>query len=206
MVRIPLEPPMNLKTAVLASTLWLSACHSAQQEFQEPQEPPNILFIYSDDHATAAVGCYDNSVVAGHAQTPHIDALARDGIRFDRAFCTNGICAPARAVVLTGKHSHLNGVPDNGASFDGSQRDLPQATAGKWLSDGFDWEVAFEKHTDGIRPLGSPPRARPVLRPRFSEPRAGVRGRRTQVERPNQEASHRRLRHRSHDGPRDRVA
>jgi arylsulfatase A-like enzyme len=146
---------MNPNCAVLAVTLSLAACHSAQQEFQESEERPNILFIYSDDHATAAVGCYENSVVAGHARTPNIDALARDGVRFDRAFCTNGICAPARAVVLTGKHSHINGVPDNGASFDGSQQTFPKilresgyqtALIGKWhlksTPTGFDhWEI-----------------------------------------------------------------
>jgi len=102
---------------------------------------PNIVFIYSDDHATAAIGTYQNSVVASYAETPNIDSLASAGMRFDSAFCTNGICAPARAVVLTGKHSNVNGVTDNGSIFDGSQVTFPKllrdggyqtALIGKW--------------------------------------------------------------------------
>lgn len=112
---------------------------------------PNIVFILSDDHATSALGAYGSA----SARTPHLDALAREGMRFDRAFCGNAICAPARATLLTGKHSHKHGVIDNSVSFDGSQPTFPKAlqaagyqTAlfGKWhlKSDptGFDaWEV-----------------------------------------------------------------
>lgn len=122
---------------------------------KEPSTPPNIIFIYSDDHATAAIGAYANSVIAPFAPTPNIDALAAQGIRFDQAFCTNGICAPARAVVLTGKHSHVNGVRDNGQLFDGSQETFPKllrqagyqtALIGKWHlktnPTGFDyWDI-----------------------------------------------------------------
>ena len=70
---------------------------------------PNILFIYSDDHSAAAVSAYGSVLPA----TPNIDRLADQGVRFDNAFCTNAICGPARAVVLTGKHSHINGFIDN---------------------------------------------------------------------------------------------
>ncbi len=152
---LPPEPPMIRTCAAFLFSTSLLACSASLQTPKESEERPNILFIYSDDHATGAVGCYANSVVASHAQTPNIDALAADGMRFDRAFCTNGICAPARAVVLTGKHSHVNGVPDNGASFDGSQATFPKllrasgyqtALIGKWhlksTPTGFDhWEV-----------------------------------------------------------------
>ena len=135
---------MNRLLVSVSSLLLLAACHSKPLDLvqSEPaQGPPNILFIYSDDHATAAIGTYANSVVSSFARTPNIDALAAGGMRFDRAYCTNGICAPARAVVLTGKHSHVNGVPDNMARFDGSQMTFPKllrssgyqtALVGKW--------------------------------------------------------------------------
>ncbi|TFG52655.1 MAG: DUF4976 domain-containing protein [Candidatus Aminicenantes bacterium] len=112
---------------------------------------PNILFIMSDDHASQAVGCYGGRL----NRTPGIDRIAREGVRFDNCFCTNGICAPSRAVILTGKHSHLNGVRDNAVAFDGSQSTFPKllraagyetALLGKWhlKSDptGFDyWNI-----------------------------------------------------------------
>ena len=98
---------------------------------------PNILFIMSDDHDAHAISCYGSKV----NQTPNIDRLAKDGMRFEHCFCTNSICAPSRAVILTGKYSHLNGVKDNVDKFDGSQQTGPKllqqagyetAIIGKW--------------------------------------------------------------------------
>ncbi len=123
----------------------------SKQLEQKLPDKPNILFIMSDDHAFQAISAYDNRLL----QTPNIDRLARAGMRFDSCFCTNSICAPSRAVILTGKHSHLNGVRDNALSFDGSQQTFPKllqevgyqtAMIGKWhlKSDptGFDyWNV-----------------------------------------------------------------
>ena len=83
---------------------------------------PNILFIFSDDHAYQAISAYGSN----RNQTPNLDRLANEGMRFDRAFVTNSICAPSRAVVLTGKHSHLNGQLTNGQTFDGSQQTFPK--------------------------------------------------------------------------------
>lgn len=76
---------------------------------------PNILFIFSDDHAQQAISCYGSKVNT----TPNIDRLARDGARFTNSFVTNSICTPSRATLLTGQYSHLNGVPVFNR-FDGS--------------------------------------------------------------------------------------
>lgn len=83
---------------------------------QAAETRPNILFIFSDDHAQHAISAYGSKV----NRTPHLDRLARGGMRFNHAMVTNSICTPSRAVVLTGKYSHANGVPVFNA-FDGTQ-------------------------------------------------------------------------------------
>ena len=70
-------------------------------------KPPNIVFIMTDDHAAHAISAYGSKLI----KTPHLDRLAKEGMRFENAFVTNSICTPSRAVILTGKYSHLNGVP-----------------------------------------------------------------------------------------------
>ena len=99
-------------------------------------ERPNILFIMTDDHAAHAMSCYGSKV----NETPHMDRIAKDGVRFMNAFVTNSICTPSRATILTGKYSHLNGTPVFNR-FDGSQQNaakLLQAAGyhtgmvGKW--------------------------------------------------------------------------
>ena len=70
---------------------------------------PNIIFILSDDHACRAISSYDSRLM----QTPNIDQLAAEGMRFDYSFATNSICAPSRASILTGLYSHKHGVIDN---------------------------------------------------------------------------------------------
>ena len=78
---------------------------------------PNILFIFTDDHGYQAISSYGSN----RNKTPNIDRIASEGMRFDNCFVTNAICGPSRAVILTGKHSHLNGFMTNGNRFDGSQ-------------------------------------------------------------------------------------
>ena len=80
---------------------------------------PNILFIMTDDHAAHAISCYGSKV----NETPNLDRLAKSGVRFTNAFVTNSICTPSRATLLTGKYSHLNGVPVFN-NFDGSQQNV----------------------------------------------------------------------------------
>ncbi len=115
-------------------------------------QPPNILFIFSDDHAYQAVGAYGY----GLNKTPNIDRIAAAGMRFDRCLTTNSLCGPSRACLLTGKYSHMNHFYNNTNSrFDGSQTTFPKllqkagyqsAIIGKWHLEtdptGFDyWEI-----------------------------------------------------------------
>jgi len=83
---------------------------------------PNIIFIMSDDHAYQAISAYDNKLI----QTPNIDRIAAKGMLFTNACVANSICAPARATILTGKHSHLNGKIDNHFPFDTTNVTFPQ--------------------------------------------------------------------------------
>ena len=135
--------------------LWLTLLSQIAVSLADGSERPNVLFIFSDDHAVNAISAY-GGIHAKSAPTPNIDRIAREGALFQNSFCANSICGPSRACILTGKHSHLNGFMRNSRKpFDQSQWTLPKALQqggyqnaiiGKWhlKSDpvGFDyWEV-----------------------------------------------------------------
>lgn len=115
--------------------LLILACVIGSASGQSPR--PNILFVFTDDHAPRALSAYGSKLIS----TPNMDRLANEGMLFENCLCTNGICAPSRAVILTGKMSHLNGVLTNAEVFDGSQETFPKllrksgyttAMIGKW--------------------------------------------------------------------------
>lgn len=128
-----------MKKLLLIGRIFHLVCISAILCPAQSVNKPNILFIFSDDHDQAAISAYGNS----HINTPNIDRIAQKGVVFQNSFCTNSICAPSRAVILTGKHSHLNGVRNNqfDTRFDSSQVTFPKllqkagyqtALIGKW--------------------------------------------------------------------------
>jgi arylsulfatase A-like enzyme len=108
---------------ILLSLLLISVVSVAFFAFKpKKQKRPNIVFIMSDDHAYQAISAYDKRLT----QTPNIDRIASEGMLFSNACVTNSICAPSRAVILTGKHSHLNGKIDNYFPFDTTNITFPQ--------------------------------------------------------------------------------
>jgi arylsulfatase A-like enzyme len=94
---------------------------AAPFSFCNAADRPNILFVFSDDHAPHAIGAY-NGWLKSVNPTPNIDKLAAQGMLFENSFCTNSICGPSRAVIMSGKHSHKNGFMNNGNSFDWNQQ------------------------------------------------------------------------------------
>ena len=106
----------------------LSTLKNYGQKEIDSKKPPNIVFIFSDDHATNAISAY-GGIFKALAPTPNIDRIANEGAILTNTLCTNAICGPSRASILTGKYSHVNGYYKNykGGVFDSKQWTYPQA-------------------------------------------------------------------------------
>jgi arylsulfatase A-like enzyme len=124
-------------TALLIAGLGIMSCNLKQ----ETGSQPNIIFIMSDDHAYQAISAYGH----GLNETPNIDRLAKEGAIFSRATVTNSICAPSRAVMLTGKHSFMNGKVDNVQPFDWNQPSFPKLLQ----QNGYQTALIGKIHLDG---------------------------------------------------------
>jgi arylsulfatase A-like enzyme len=124
-------------SAVILTCTSCSGCHSQKTN----DEPPNILFIMSDDHAYQAISAYGYDLI----ETPHIDRLAAEGAIFNQSFVTNSICAPSRAVMLTGKYSHINGKIDNKGPFDWDQENVAKILQ----RNGYETALIGKIHIDG---------------------------------------------------------
>ncbi|GBF18597.1 MULTISPECIES: sulfatase family protein [Arenibacter] len=129
------------------------SCKSEQAKKAVENQRPNILFIMADDHAIQAISAYGHPI-GKLASTPNIDRIANNGAIFNHSYVTNSICGPSRAVILTGKHSHINGFRQNGDRFDGSQPTLPKilqqegyqtALLGKWHLHGYPEGIDYWK-------------------------------------------------------------
>jgi len=101
----------SLTTLVIITTIILTACESSSDKKNKALADvhPNILFIMSDDHTSQAWGIY-GGILKDIVKTPNISRLAKEGVVLDNAFCTNSICVPSRATILTSQYSHKNGV------------------------------------------------------------------------------------------------
>jgi arylsulfatase A-like enzyme len=111
----------NYKVIIIFFSI-LAASVFAFSKYKKKSKRPNIVFIMSDDHAYQAISAYSSHLTS----TPNIDRIAKEGMLFSNACVTNSICAPSRAVILTGKHSHINGKVDNQFPFDTSNVTFPQ--------------------------------------------------------------------------------
>ena len=140
--------------AVAGASVTTTSCQKAKAT--EADKPLNIVYIMTDDHTAQMMSCYDTRYI----ETPNLDRIANDGVRFTNSFVANSLSGPSRACMLTGKHSHKNGFTDNTTCvFNGDQETYPKylqragyqtAIFGKWhlesLPQGFDrWEIVPEQ-------------------------------------------------------------
>lgn len=106
--RLTEKPTFIMKISAVILLLLLFSCQSQTTDSVNPKlkdDRPNIILLVADDHGKDAIGAYGNPVI----KTPHLDALAATGTRFDRAFCTTASCSASRSVILSGQHNHANG-------------------------------------------------------------------------------------------------
>ncbi|MEM6800418.1 MAG: sulfatase [Bacteroidota bacterium] len=147
---------MNLQLRIILllfiGLLIMSSCTSPQApSSRQTDTPPNIIFIMADDHTTQGFGVY-GSRLARLNPTPNIDRLAKEGMLFENAFCTNSICTPSRASIMTGQYGQVNGVFDLSGFLTKEKQHLPlelkdlgyqTAMIGKWhlkyAPDAFDY-------------------------------------------------------------------
>ena len=147
-------------TFIILITVLLISCSDDNSNLN-PR--PNILFIMSDDHAYQAISAYGSQLI----QTPNIDRLANEGIMFTNACVSNSICAPSRAVILTGKHSHINGKIDNMMPFDTTQVTFPQLFQDSGYQTAMYGKLHFGNNPKGVDDFMILPGQGNYINPRF---------------------------------------
>jgi len=133
---------MNLNIFLYVILFFCISVLSSFKPLDKEPDRPNIIYIMSDDHGYQAVSAYG----FGINKTPNIDRIAKEGILFSQATVTNSLCAPSRAVLLTGKHSFVNGKVDNVSAFDWNQDNF----AKKLQEVGYQTAMVGKIHMDGI--------------------------------------------------------
>jgi arylsulfatase A-like enzyme len=136
--------PLFVIITICAGSVFIFSCRTSVEDAKTQVEntPPNIVLMISDDHAYQAISAY------GHRlnKTPNIDRLANEGALFTRACVTNSICAPSRAVILTGKNSFINGKVDNIQPFDWDQDNFAKLLQ----QAGYQTAMIGKIHLDGL--------------------------------------------------------
>jgi len=150
--------------AIAALTLVFTSCSTPNEEAK--QKRPNILFIMSDDHAYQAISAYNDQLL----QTPNIDRIANEGMLFTNASVTNSICAPSRATILTGKHTHINGKIDNIMKFDTTQVTFPQLFQNAGYETAMYGKLHFGNNPKGVDDFMILPGQGSYINPRFITP------------------------------------
>ncbi|MEM6343770.1 MAG: sulfatase [Bacteroidota bacterium] len=147
---------------LLLALAW-TACSDTEKK---PKARPNILFIMSDDHAYQAISAYSNHLI----ETPNIDRIAKEGMLFSNACVTNSICAPSRATILTGKHTHLHGKIDNRMAFDTTNVTFPQLFQAAGYQTAMYGKLHFGNNPKGVDDFMILPGQGNYLNPKFITP------------------------------------
>lgn len=141
-----------MKKILLIGAIILTAVSAklAAQDAKTKAAKPNIIYIMADDLTIQAISAY-GGIYKNVAPTPSIDRLAKEGMLFNDVLCTNAICGPSRAAILTGNYSHKNGFykNENGGQFDASQWTFPQ----EFQKNGYQTSL-FGKWHLGTNPVG----------------------------------------------------
>ena len=116
-----LQPNLFFPLAGVAAVASFASCSNKQKPVE--QKPLNIVYIMTDDHTAQMMSCYDTR----YMETPNLDRIAADGVRFTQSFVANSLSGPSRACMITGKHSCANKFYDNTTCvFDSSQQTFPK--------------------------------------------------------------------------------
>ncbi len=157
-------PTGTLLTFLILSIVFVS-CQTVKEEAKPKR--PNILFIMSDDHAYQAISAYSDHLI----QTPNIDRIANEGMLFTNASVTNSICAPSRATILTGKHTHINGKIDNIMPFDTTQVTFPQLFQNAGYETAMFGKLHFGNNPKGVDDFMILPGQGNYINPKFITPK-----------------------------------
>ncbi len=145
------KPFPGMVTSFLAMFILFACGNNGKNSVTEKSTRPNIIYIMADDLTTQAISAYENGIFDDIAPTPNMDRLAKEGMLFQNVMCTNAICGPSRAAILTGNYSHVNGYFKNerGGQFDNTNWTFPQ----EFQKNGYQTSL-FGKWHLGTEPVG----------------------------------------------------